>query len=673
MGEGPGTFQNMSYFRPGKLRKVLLLALGLLLANPLLAADAEDIADLSLDQLMHRDVVRASTIAQQISDSPSAVAIVTAADIRAYGYRTLADVINSMRGLYTTYDRRYQYMGGRAFGAADDYAGRIMLLIDGYATQDNLFNAAYIEDSGLVDLELVERVEYVPGTGSVTYGNNALLGIINIVTKRGGDFNSTQLSTEVGSHGMRKQRITFGKRLENGADLLLSASLLDVAGQDIYFPAYDNPATNNGWARNIDDESSKRVFAKLSFEGLTLEGAYVDRGKTLPTNPSNATVFNAPFEIADRNAFLNARYETDLGLKLSSASRIYFGNYAYRSSREFTPDENGIYDAYGRYGQRNFDGSWWGLEQKFVGHWIADHTLVFGFEYRSDFSQNFEWRYSQGAAQNASESRNRRTSSFFLTDEYRINDEWSLNIGARYDNASDLAANWSPRLAAIYRPGLTTTIKASYSEAFRMPHAYERIDYVAPAPEYVDAFELAVQHDFSPRTRLTSSLYRYNRSGQMVCGVGAPCAPTGSSHSSGLEFELENSWQSGVRARGSVAFQNSIGLDGQDAINSPDLLGKFNLTFPILADTVRTGFELQYLGPRLTFERRQVSGTTLANLTFSSERKWHGLSASLSIRNLFDNPYDAVSPFGWRPASGISQDTLQMDGRTFWLQLNYDI
>ncbi|MBP8169851.1 MAG: TonB-dependent receptor, partial [Azonexus sp.] len=81
------------------------------------AASSEDLADLSLEQLMQREVVWASKIAQQISDSPSAVAIVTAADIRAYGYRTIADVINSMRGLYTTYDRRYQYMGGRGFGA----------------------------------------------------------------------------------------------------------------------------------------------------------------------------------------------------------------------------------------------------------------------------------------------------------------------------------------------------------------------------------------------------------------------------------------------------------------------------------------------------------------------------------------------------------------------------
>ena len=86
-----------------------------------------------------------------------------------------------MRGLRTTAMSTW----GRSFGEPGDYAGRIMLMIDGYATQDSLFNQAYVDHSGLIDLDLVERVEYVPGTGSVTYGSNAMLGIVNIVTRQG--------------------------------------------------------------------------------------------------------------------------------------------------------------------------------------------------------------------------------------------------------------------------------------------------------------------------------------------------------------------------------------------------------------------------------------------------------------------------------------------------------
>lgn len=655
------------------LRIFLLFSLP---AAPAWAGEQPALADLPFDELTRQEVVSASRMARQISDSPSAVAIVTADDIRAYGYRTLADVINSMRGLYTTYDRRYQYMGGRGFGAPGEYAGRIMVLIDGYATQDSLFNQAYIEESGLLDLELVERVEYVPGTGSVTYGNNALLGIINVVTRKGGDFNATQVSGELASHGSRKQRVTTGKRFENGADLLLSASRLDVEGQNLHFPAYDTPATHNGWANGLDSEGNKRLFGKLSHDGLTLEGAYVDRQKDVPTNPTTNTRFGTPFTTRDRNAFLNLRHETDLSLTLHSASSLYLGSYHYENRREFAnyapPDTR-------RYAQRDFDGRWWGFDQKLVGNWFHEHSLMLGLEFRGDYHQNFAYRYLSPTGtpmpeRNIDESYGRRTTSFYLADEYRWNDRWSFNLGVRYDKASDARANWSPRLAAIWRPDFQTTLKLSYSEAFRLPNADERSNYGSmAAPEFVKATELVVQHQFSRHLRLTSSLYHYRRSGQLVEVTTGDYRPVGGSETEGAEIELERSWENGMRSRGSVAWQHARDVSGADLANSPDWLGKYNLSFPVLSDAWRVGVEAQYVGPRLTLERRRLGSYSLANLTVSSERKWHGFSASFSIRNLFDRDYDVVSPFDWRPASGIAQDSLRMDGRTYWMQLNYDL
>ena len=68
-----------------------------------------------------------------------------------------------------------------------------------------------------------------------------------------------------------------------------------------------------------------------------------------------------------------------------------------------------------------------------------------------------------------------------------------------------------------------------------------------------------------------------------------------------------------------------------------------------------------------------MGGVALANLTFSSERKWHGLSAILSIKNMFDREYEVASPFDWpSPVTGAAQDSLRMDGRNYWFQLNYD-
>ncbi len=628
---------------------------------------APGLAELPFAELLQQEVLPASTLARQISHSPAAVAIVTAADIRAFGYRTIADVLNSMRGLYTTSDRRYAYMGGRGFGAPGDYAGRIKVLIDGYATQDSLFNQAYIDESGLIDLELVERVEYVPGTGSVIYGNNALLGIVNIITRRGADLNALQLSSELASHGGRKQRVSLGRRFDNGADLLLSASGLEATGQDLYFPEFDAPATNRGWAQDQDGERSRRLYGKLSYEGWTLAAGQVDRRKHVPSNPSSLTLFNTPFPVRDQNSFANVRYDADLNLQLSSASSFYFGQYAYTNRREFEDYTDGI-----RYAERRFEAAWWGLEQKFVGRWWADHAVLFGFELRNDFRQEFHNRYFSPTGVllpiNTLDATTRQvTSSLYLTDEYRINPRWALHLGARYDKASDRAGNWSPRLALIHYADPRTTWKFSYSEAFRLPNADERLNpRLTPAPEYVTAKEVVWQHDWTPQTRLSATVYDYQRHDLIQNGL-----PVGRSQAHGAEFELQAQWPGGARLRSSAAWQKARDIDGLDLANSPDWLGKLNFSFPLPGTLLRSAIEGQYVDARRTLTRRELGGYTLANLSLSTDRNWAGWSAIFSIRNLFDRHYDAVSPFDW--AAGSGRDALRMDGRTYWLQVSYDL
>jgi iron complex outermembrane receptor protein len=652
----------------------MLLGTSLLLAAlPGHSLAEDDLTALPFEELLLRDFVSATRLARQVSDSPSAVAIVTADEIRAYGHRTLADVINSMRGLYTTDERRYHYMGGRGFGDVEDYAGRVMLLIDGYVAHDNLFDQAYIDESGLIDLELVERVEYVPGTGSVTYGNNALLGILNVVTRRGRDFDGARVSAELSSDGARRQRATYGKRFDSGAEVLLSASTLDVDGRNLYFPAYDSPTTNFGVAEGLDGERSERVFGKFSWAGWTVEGAWADRTKGVPNNPSRFTAFNTPFPVRDENAFLGVRYDTDLGLQLYSSSSLMLGRYEYGNQREYAEIEDNE-----QYGVRDFQGAWWRFDQKFVGRWFVDHVLVFGAELRDDHRQDFRVRYLSPARERVralDDAFSRRTASLYVADEYRLDERVTLNLGVRYDDADDLDANFSPRAALIWRPTAASTWKASYSEAFKMPNAYDRSIYGAAAvPEYVAATELMLQHQFTPQTRFTGALYRYQRSDLLIYDEAVEdYVPDGEARARGVEAEIEHLRERGTRVRASLAWQSSRDVDGLDAVNSPDLLAKFNLSFLLPGEAWRAGFEAQYLGPRLTRERRMLGGVTLANLTVSSARDWHGLSASLSVRNLFDRSYESVSGLGWRPDSDVAQDGLRMDGRSVWLQVGYEL
>ena len=205
-----------------------------------------------------------------------------------------------------------------------------------------------------------------------------------------------------------------------------------------------------------------------------------------------------------------------------------------------------------------------------------------------------------------------------------------------------------------------------------MPNANDRWTSDDTAvPEYVAATELVLQRQLAAHTRFTGALYRYRRSDLLVYDDALEdYVPAGSSRARGVEAEIEHAWERGTRARASVAWQRSRDVHGRDAINSPDLLGKLAYTFLLPGEALRAGVEAQYLGPRLTRERRMLGGHALAHLTLTTERDWHGLSASLSVRNLFDRDYETVSGFDWRPGD-VAQDGLRMDGRSVWLQIGY--
>jgi outer membrane receptor for ferrienterochelin and colicins len=102
------------------------------------AQSDQDVMTLNVEDLARVKVYSASRHEEEVRDAPASVSVITAEEIQRCGWRTLGDVLGSLRGFYTSYDRNYTYLGVRGFLRPGDYNSRILLLIDGHRLNDNV-------------------------------------------------------------------------------------------------------------------------------------------------------------------------------------------------------------------------------------------------------------------------------------------------------------------------------------------------------------------------------------------------------------------------------------------------------------------------------------------------------------------------------------------------------
>ena len=109
--------------------------------------------------------------------------MVTATQIIPYVQLTLADLPAANPGLYLSNNRNYSYVGVRGFSVPGSYNSRLLVLVDGFRVNESVYDSAYVDNVSHIDVDLIERVEYVPGPGSAIYGSSAFFGVVNIITR----------------------------------------------------------------------------------------------------------------------------------------------------------------------------------------------------------------------------------------------------------------------------------------------------------------------------------------------------------------------------------------------------------------------------------------------------------------------------------------------------------
>ncbi|HEY8607519.1 MAG TPA: TonB-dependent receptor [Noviherbaspirillum sp.] len=631
------------------------------------------LADLPIEQLLEMEVTTASRFAQKLSEAPSNVSVVTAADIKAFGWRTLADILGSMRGLHTSYDRNYSYLGARGFLRPGDYNTRFLLLVDGNRNNDGVYDQASIGSDFGIDVDLIERVEFVPGPGSSVYGANAFFGVINVITKNGGSMAGPSVALEGGSFGRRKARASYGMRGSGGNELLLSVTGFRERGRDLYYPQFASP-DSDGVARGLDHDRGHQVLLKGSTGPFSMSLAHAERGKGVPTASYEQTFNDPRSRTVDVHSAFDVGYRDRLSADADLTARVYWGRHDYQGDYAYTPAPLGV----------NRDRSrsrWWGAESKLVSAAFDGHKVVVGAEYQRDYRRDQANVDTAPYAVRLDDHRQGYRAGLYAQDEITLRDNLLLNAGVRMDRNDTTGNETSPRVALIHRPAQATTMKLIHGRAFRAPNAYESYYNVAgdggqkanPAleAERIRSTEASIEQYLNTNSRVLLSVFRNEVSGlitQVVDPVDGMLvyANLERADARGIELELEQVWTGGGKLRASYSWQDTRDrATGRTPPNSPRHLAKLNLSAPIPGRPWLGGLELRYTGRRNTLAG-STGGYLLTNLTLSAVRLAPGLSLSASLYNLFDTRY--ADPGGEEHL----QDVLRQDGRSLGIRMEYE-
>jgi outer membrane receptor for ferrienterochelin and colicin len=172
------------------MKKIILLIYLLVLAssNSLFAQEIDStllnfdrLVKMDLEQLINVEISTASLTGSKTLDAPASITIIDKEQIKRSPARNLYDLLEVyVPGAQWVNHHIGAHLGMRGLIADRNY--KFLLLVNGVNMNQKAQNGATSELENW-DLGDIEKIEVIRGSGSVTYGAGAIMGVINIITK----------------------------------------------------------------------------------------------------------------------------------------------------------------------------------------------------------------------------------------------------------------------------------------------------------------------------------------------------------------------------------------------------------------------------------------------------------------------------------------------------------
>jgi len=439
---------------PKHIRTPFLLRYGFLLLffvseKVMSEAGFVDVADLTLEELMVQELIVTSAAKkpQRLSDVASAIYVLTQDDIHRSGATNLPDLLRLVPGVQVARITAHKWaVSIRGFNS--QYASKLLVLIDGRSLYSHL-NAGVVWDIHNPMLEDIERIEVIRGPGASIWGENAINGVINIITKRPSETQGNLLVAGAGNTEKVMAGFRHGGMVSDKAYFRVYGRYFDRddGGSFLGAPADDRADGFQVGARTDIVFSNNDLFI--------LQGDYYQGNEK-----ETLSIATLPGKAIDTRAYqynILGRWQHK-----NEANNLMTLQFFYNRER-WNNDINN--SALVNYHIDTFD-----VEFQHRFQFFDHHDLTWGLGYRliaDDYGRSTFIQYQPG-------QRNIQLFSAFFQDEIILAaDFWRLVVGARFEHNDYTGFEVQPSIRSIWNwDGHTFWV--AFSRVLRTPSRTER-------------------------------------------------------------------------------------------------------------------------------------------------------------------------------------------------------